>query len=169
MCEEEAGRMITEFNYLKKWILDYLDRPQSLLNNLPICPFAKNALINEKILFIQSIDYVNDIESLFSNWDETYDVAVVVIPYTVTATDLIQAMKDLNNKWLPSGYCCLEDHLDIPEDFHSIKFNNGKYNIVLCQKTCKLNEASAYLKEKGYYKNWTKEMYDDVVSWRWSS
>lgn len=166
MSEEEVGRMITEFDYLKKWILDYLDQPQSLLNNLPICPFAKNALLNEKILFMKSIDYVTDIEFLFSNWDKKYEVVVVVIPYTVIATDLIQAMKDLNSKWLTSGYCCLEDHLDIPEDFHGIKFNNGKYNIIICQETNKLNEASEYLKEKGYYKNWSKKMYEDVVSWR---
>jgi hypothetical protein len=115
---------------------------------------------------MKSIDYITDIEFLFSNWNKKYDVAIIIVPSTISAVDLVRSMKNLNKKWVELGFCCLEDHIDIHEDFHGLTFNNGKYNIILCQETNKLNEAAAYLKEKGYYKNWTKEMYEDVVLWR---
>jgi len=38
--------------------------------------------------------------------------------------------------------------------------------LVLVQRLSKLNNASEILKNQGYYDNWPKENYDDVVRWR---
>ena len=72
-------------------------------------------------------------------------------------------------KYLDENLVLLEDHTKIDEPFHGIKFNNGKYNIVIAQRLKSINEASTHLARKGYYINWSDDMYNDVVRWRFES
>jgi hypothetical protein len=162
--------MTTDYKeYLTTWITDVLSQPQGLLNSFPTCPFAKKALVDNKVQFLKSDDYVADIDSLFNNWDEQYDVAVVVCPDDVDANKFVDDVKAINESALPRGFVCLEDHVGIPETLHHLSFNNGKFNIILCQRTEGLNEASRALARANYYINWPDELYDDVVRWRFES
>jgi hypothetical protein len=158
--------MTTEFEYLKEWILNFLSTPQKLLNGFPPCPYAKKALIDNKVMFFKSVDYVKDIEHLFNNWDDQYDVAVCVVPDDTDTVEFVDAVNKLNERYVDKGFGCLEDHKEIAENFHDLQFNNGRYNIILCQRLDKINDAAEKLLSKGYYKNWSKEMYDEVVTWR---
>lgn len=158
--------MTTEFDYLKNWIINFLNKPQESLNNLPVCPFAKSSLTKNKIFFFKSNNHLLDISNFFNEWDSSYEVGVCVLTSNISADELIKDIKYLNDIFLSKGFCCLEDHIDIPEKFQDICFNNGKYNIILCQETSTLNQASKSLMKKGYYKNWSDEMYKNVVSWR---
>jgi hypothetical protein len=74
----------------------------------------------------------------------------------------------INNTIMPNGFVVLEDHLDIPETLGEVDFRNGKYNLILAQRTDKINDASLKLKEKGYYKNWSEDDFSAVVSWRFT-
>lgn len=158
--------MTTEFDYIKDWILNFLSTPQPLLNGFPPCPYARKALIDNKIKFFKSSDYVNDICDLFDNWDEAIDVAVCVVPDEEDSILFVSNASKINELYLSKGFGVLEDHIKIPELFFNLSFNNGKHNIILCQRIEKLNTAAAQLLSKGYYDNWPKDMYDDVVSWR---
>lgn len=158
--------MITEFDYLKEWILNFLSTPQESLNGFPPCPYARKSLIDDKIKFFKSNNYFHDICNLFDNWDDTADVVIYIVPDDIDKNKFVKDIKIINDIYLEQGFVCLEDHKDIPENFFDLRFNNGKYNIILCQKTDKINRASAILLEKGYYKNWDKELYNDVVAWR---
>lgn len=166
MLEEEVHKLTTESDYLKKWIVDFLDKPQDLLNNFPVCPYAKPALEKNKILFFTSYDFSTDIVKIFQHWQESYDVVVCILKQKVSADEITREVKNLNNRFLSKGFCCLEDHIDIPENLKDLCFNNGRYNIILCQKTTLLNNASKTLMNKGYYQNWTDDMYQNVVAWR---
>ena len=159
--------MTTDYEqYLKTWITDVLSKPESTLNNLPICPYARAALIDNKVKFVSSNNYVEDIEFLFANWNAEIDVVVLVLDANVDANRLVEDVEVINKKYVPLGFGCLEDHVNIPETLNDLTFNNGKYNLILCQPLDKLNKACEALKSKGYYKNWNKEFYDAVVSWR---
>lgn len=159
--------MITDYEeYLRSWITDVLSKPEPLLNNLPSCPFAKAALIDNKVKFITSNNYLEDIEILFDKWDHSYDVVVLVCQNNIDPEKFSLDMQEINKKYVPLGFGCLEDHVAVPETLGDIVFNNGKYNLVLCQPLDKLNKASQYLQTKGYYKNWSKDYFDSVVSWR---
>lgn len=166
MLEGKVFRMTTEFNYLKEWILNFLSTPQESLNGFSPCPYAKKSLIDNRIKFYKTDDYFVDICNLFDNWDDAIDVVIYLVPDDVDKNKFVNDVKTINNIYLKQGFACLEDHKDIPENFCDLKFNNGKYNIILCQKTDKINHASAILFEKGYYKNWSQELYNDVVAWR---
>jgi hypothetical protein len=167
MYDAEVVKMTTDYKeYLSKWIVEILDKPQAWLNNLPSCPYAKQALINNRIDFKRSYAYVADVHVLFNNWDEKFDVVVLVCDRNINSQLFSQHVAELNKQYVPQGYACLEDHVDCVETVKDINFNNGKYNLILCQPLNKLNAAAAHLHRQGYYNHWTKDYYDQVVSWR---
>lgn len=147
--------------YLRKWINEFLDKPEPLLNNLPPCPYARNA----KILFVETVDYKKLINEHLKTWNDVWDVVCIVCG-DVDILEFSNDIKNVNDQWKPHGFVCLEDHKDVPETLHHLDFRNGLYNIVLLQRLEKINDASLKLHSAGYYKNWSKELYDNVVAWR---
>jgi hypothetical protein len=154
--------LITESEqYLRSWIDEFLSKPDALLNGLPPCPYARKA----KIKFVETDNYIFDITQCLENWSAEYDVVGFVCG-DVEPASFVLDVRCLNDYWLSRGFVCLEDHKDIPEVFHHLNFNNGRYNLILVQRTEKLNAASKQLTDAGYYKNWSKNLYNDVVAWR---
>jgi hypothetical protein len=169
MFAGEEIKLTTASEYLKKWITDFLSEPQELLNGFPSCPYAKKSLIENKIKFYDTVDYVSDIGKVCDDWDENIEAVIFIVPDNVDPLIFVNDVKKINENYMSKGFICLEDHKDIPEPFFHLRFNNGKYNIIICQKSEKINQASEILLKKGYYKNWSKELYDQVVSWRHTS
>jgi len=162
-----VDKMTTDFEqYLRNWIVEILDKPQTWLNNLPSCPYAKKALINNRVDFRRSYTYVNDVEELFDNWNEQFDVVVLVCDDNIDSDMFSKHVAEINAKYVPLGYACLEDHIDCVESVKDIIFNNGRYNLILCQPLAKLNAATVQLQKQGYYQHWDKNYYDQVVGWR---
>jgi hypothetical protein len=152
--------------FLEKWILESLSKPHAILNDLPICPFAKNAYLENKVKILEVTDYVSEITSELTVWDDSYEVIVFVCPDDVVASDFTEQVESLNNKFTPHNLVLLEDHVELEEKINDLIFNNGKYNIVLVQRLDKLNQAAEKLHKTAYYANWPKEYYEQVVSWR---
>lgn len=155
--------------YLTKWIDEVLSVPSDLLNSLPICPFARRAILDNQIKFIRTSNYMDDIPVLLQQWDEAVHAVVFVCDDDVDADQYVSDVADLNAEFLSQNLVLLEDHVNIEEAFHGIKFNNGRYNIIIAQKLHSINEASRALERKGYYINWSDDMYNDVVRWRFES
>lgn len=155
--------------YLTKWIDEVLSVPSDLLNSLPICPFARRAILDNQIKFIRTSNYMDDIPVLLQQWDEAVHAVVFVCDDDVDADQYVSDVADLNAEFLSQNLVLLEDHVNIEEAFHGIKFNNGRYNIIIAQRLHNINEASRALERKGYYINWSDDMYNDVVRWRFES
>lgn len=169
MYDAVVVKMTTDYKeYLSKWIVEVLDKPQAWLNNLPSCPYAKQALINNRIDFRSSDDYVCDVRMLFDHWPQQFDVVILVCNDDIDSNMFSEHVAELNKHYVPLGYACLEDHVSCVETVKDINFNNGKYNLILCQPLNKLNAATAQLHKQGYYEHWPKDYYDQVVSWRLS-
>jgi hypothetical protein len=160
----------TEYKeYLTKWVEEVLSVPHELLNGLPVCPFARQAIIENKVEFFRTSDYVKDIANKLDNWDDSIHALVFVCDDDVDPKQFVVDVKKLNLKYLDENLVLLEDHTKVDEPFHGIKFNNGKYNIVIAQRLKSINEASKHLARNGYYINWSDDMYNDVVRWRFES
>jgi hypothetical protein len=97
-----------------------------------------------------------------------FDVVVLVCDDNISPDLFSQHVAEINNHYVPLGYACLEDHVGCVETVKDITFNNGRYNLILCQPLTKLNAATIQLEKQGYYKHWDKDYYDQVVSWRLS-
>jgi hypothetical protein len=157
----------TEYeDYLKTWVEEVLSVPNDLLNSLPICPFARSAILNNQVKFIRTHNYVTDIDTVLQSWDDSVHALLFVCDDDIDPDKFADDVKQLNKKFLLQDLVLLEDHVKIEEPFHGIKFNNGKYNIVIVQRLNSINEASRSLERGGYYINWSDALYDDVVRWR---
>ena len=66
--------------YIENWILNDLSINDSFFNNLPKCPYAKKALINNKILydFSNHTNIYKKIDEIANNWNNfSYEVALI--------------------------------------------------------------------------------------------
>jgi len=159
---------------VKLWIENFLDKASPTLNNLPPCPFAKQALITNKIKIheikplphISMKDYfIAEMENYTYHWPKGKEVVVLGCdPTLITAEELEESIDEAQERFLEKrGYIALEDHPDHVEQVDDLIFNQGEYAIVLVQEAEKLNKARKILKKQNYYKNWPKEYFEDVV------
>lgn len=170
MLKEVEVSVTTEYKeYLTKWIEEVLSTPHELLNNLPICPFARRAILDNQVKFIRTSNYVTDITTELTAWDDSVHAMLFVCDDDIETAQFALDITELNKQFLPQDLVLLEDHVKIEESFHGTKFNNGKYNIVIVQRLRSINDASRSLERGGYYINWSDELYNNVVRWRFES
>ena len=152
-------------DFLSNWIITFLSTPQEILLGYPPCPYARKALLENKINFLSSNNYTRVILEEVTNWNNLFDVLLVECG-NVDKDQFVNDVANINTEILAKGFVALEDHVEIEEPLHHLDFRNGKYNIILVQRLDKINQAGASLKKLGYYNNWSKDMIDSVVTWR---
>lgn len=158
--------MTTEFeDYIRKWILEDLSKPVGLLNNLPKCPFAKKALLDEKVKFYTAAGDLNYVvKEITKHWnDEKIEVAVIHLNWDVKTKEMEGIVNVYNKLYEPKDFLLLDDHIDVEEKIEDVDFSNGRYNILLLQKKSKIVSARTQLEKLNYYKNWPEEYYNQVV------
>ena len=151
---------------LKEWIINFLDKPQKNLNGWSPCPYAKTALVNDKIEFV----YDNDLKSAVKQHIhilEHKDVLVVCFDKaTISPTELVSIVSELNKELMKENIVVLEDHPETVETINGVHMNFGEAGLLLVQSLDKLTDASDKLRKAGYYDCWSKDELDEVVNWR---
>ena len=151
---------------IKKWVEEFVSVKNETLNKIP-CPFAKQAMLDNKIKYMSTERIGETLTSLIDNWTDKFEVVVI---YTETELYTPQEVSDIverfNELAMPRDIVALEDHPSDKEILNGVEMNFGKAILVLVQRLSKLNKASAILKHKGYYDDWPEENYNDVVKWR---
>ena len=153
---------------LHQWMEDFVEKPSSLLHNWAPCPYARQARLrgNIEIVFSDSFNLVTSVERNLSLLDDK-EVIIVCFDHTDISHEYLEDIVKVHNKALmPRDYVILEDHPNTPEILNGVKMNFGKCGLLLVQRLSKLSTASDQLREKGYYNQWPKENYEDVVAWR---
>jgi hypothetical protein len=151
---------------IKHWVEEFVSVKNETLNKIP-CPFAKQALLDDKIKYISTERIGEALSNLVDNWTDKYEVVVVYTDTLLyTPGEVSDIVKRFNELAMPRDIVALEDHPEDPEILNGVKMNFGKAILVLVQRLSKLNRASAILKQKGYYDDWPEENYIDVVKWR---
>lgn len=161
--------MTTEFEtYISNWILEDLSSPVAALGGFAKCPYAKKAYTENKVRFVEGYDDLNAaISSAISAWDnDKTEVVVIRLDDSVDENAITSLVDSLNETHASNDYIFLDDHVKNVEKMHDVVFNNGRYNVLFMQRKSKLAAATRRLEKIGYYNKWTKEYYDEVVSWR---
>ena len=118
---------------IKLWSSQILEKPSSYFNDLPPCPYARKAWVDDKVAIVfKRHDSYQPLYSCISQFDETFDLVIVV---------------DLANK---------KD----PEEFHAYfdSLNDAlAYSMIFVQRLSKLQEAADKLDKKGYYDSYVGE------------
>jgi hypothetical protein len=150
---------------LQQWLVDFVEKPNPLLNNWPPCPYARQARLDNKIHIVfdsplRIADYVSHLD--------TNDVVVLCFDHAeFTATQIELFTKHINSILLFKDCVVLEDHPGTEELINGVKMNFGECGLMVLQRLTKLNAAAEQLQKKGYYDTWSKENLDDVVNWRY--
>ena len=160
--------------HIHKWIETFLSIPCETFNNLPPCPFAKQAMLENKIQCVEIApmehismhDYfIAELENFSYHWPKGKEVVVIGCnPVYITSEELSLAVETSTTRFLSQrGYIALEDHPDEEEKVKDVVLNNKKYAVVFLQDGNKLNTARRALHSQNYYINWDEEYYADVL------
>jgi hypothetical protein len=171
MLIEKAAKMTMESD-IKEWVDTFLSKPNQVFNGLPPCPYAKQAILDDKVyvlelksshLSIKEI-FMAELENLSYQWPSNKDVVVIGCKADlITATELSNVVEESFNILKQRGYVALEDHPDEIEQVDDVILNQGSWAIIFLQPVNKLNYARSVLQKKGYYENWSNDYYTDVV------
>ncbi len=149
------------------WVIR-LSEPRSEFNNLPACPYAKKAMMENKVRVIEvksGSDFTPTLQSVTSDWPENIEVVVIGCdPSQVSPDYLTEITETANSTFLAErGYLALEDHPEVKEEVAGYVVNCGGWALLLLQASEKILTARAFLERRGYYKNWDENYYKDVV------
>ena len=156
------------------WMIDFVEKPNSLLGNWAPCPFARQARVNNKVgIYFLEQETVscleNTVRALLPTLDDRYEVVVICFDHTqedFSIENIHTSVNFINQELMDNDYVVLEDHPDSVEYVNNVHMNFGKCGLYIVQKLSKLNSASEQLKSKGYYDYWNQEELNSVVSWR---
>ena len=128
-----------------EWIEKDLSPPNPKFNNLPRCPYAKKAVLDNKNLFTDvgiKDSYYKTVQKLVKEWDDSYDIAVINLDYKITPTAVSQLRMISNEGYGHKDFIFIEDFI-----------SNEKQNIsiILMQRKSNIDKARAQLKQQGYY------------------
>ena len=143
---------------IEEWIFNTLSQSYPVFNDMPICPFAKQAWLDNKVYikYNQEINTQEDVALL-----DYYEVII----YAYDPADISPESLSANAKQACGDQIvALEDHPASKEEIQGISLNNGTYALILVQNRHKLEQARRVLDAKGYYDNWPEDYLDEVLS-----
>ncbi len=155
---------------IQNWIKDFVTKPNPVFGDLPPCPYAQKAIVENKVTFLE-LDGVAGYPTLYQHilecdFEEKDVLCMIAQPDQFTADETVKLAKDLNNYFMSKDIVVLEDHPDIAEHVKHVKLNNGHYTLFLAQRLSKLNRFSKMLENGPYYKNWSKSYLRSVKGFR---
>ena len=155
---------------IKTWISEFVTKPNPVFGDLPPCPYAQKAMIDDKVQFLE-LNGAADYATMYSHiWNFDFDdkdvLCMIAEPDQFTMAETVQLASELNSYYMGRDIVVLEDHPKIRESVKNVKLNNGHYIIFLVQKLSKLNRYSEMLEKGPYYSNWSKTYLESVKGFR---
>ena len=152
--------------HIKQWIIDFVEKPNPLLNNWPPCPYARQARLNHQVdIRPGCYNPIDDIKQV-----DMGEFEVVVYVYERErwcANEFNELVETANISYLAQrGLIALADHPDDVETVAGVVMNQGTYAIVFVQDLTKLNHFAKILGKKDFYLNWPDEYLDVLFAGR---
>ena len=143
-------------SHIKLWI-QHLSQPQPDLGGLAVCPYAARARYKILNRVKKLIKFEKDQHLL-----NTVDVLLYLKEFRMKKSKMYELCDQLNDTH--KKYVFLADHWEVETNINDVRTNNGLYNLILCQKRSKLENARKFLRSKKYYDYWSKKYLKDVMS-----
>jgi hypothetical protein len=146
-------------NHIHNWIT-YVSSTKTS-NGFSICPYASKVLKNRRLkIYYFNINNVDSIVKDFENDNDSFKVWVFIY----SGIDIKKDCLYLNNTYKSIAW--LYDEIDNSGIIDAVKTGNQKYNIILMQDKQELNTLSSILEKNGYYTNWSRDYYKQIVESR---
>lgn len=155
------------------WSKDFLEHPNPLLGNKPVCPYAKTARKNDKIKILVVDDGEDLIRNIIVECNRFHkngkDICIIACPdLEVTSDEVDDYVHALNHVFVPKDVYLMASHPHT--DIESVDFlentdwqSDNEFLMILIQSYEKLESASDILEKQGFYKHWSKDYYEATV------
>ena len=118
-----------------KWINEFVTKPNKLLQNLPPCPYARQAMLEDKVKIVVptegSVSFA--IKEQIINFDHELDLVMLVFDPDTVDADMFEQIVWKWNSTVDSQFVLLDDHPHNEEIVNGVIMNHGKYAFVFIQ------------------------------------
>ena len=148
---------------LMQWSEEVLEKSNPYFNDLPPCPYAKQAWLDEKVAVLFKYESSNQVlYRTVSSFDDNFELAIIVDLTVETAPEAFHEYLEGLNRFIADGVFIDTDiwvmgfHPDdeASEFVDEIEFEpetDARYAMIFVQRLSKLQEAADKLDKKGYY------------------
>jgi hypothetical protein len=154
---------------IMQWSETALEKPSPQFNNLPPCPYARKALMDEKVaILFKYDDSYQVLYSCVSQFDDNFDLAIIVdLHDDKSAYDFHEYLESLNEAisngmfidkdiWV-MGFHPDDDVSDTAQETAIEAITDTEYSMIFVQRLTVLQEAADKLDKKGYYDSYDSE------------
>jgi hypothetical protein len=151
-----------------KWIIDFVEVPNSALGGWPPCPYAKKARIDNDFDVRIGSDPRLDLEEIAQQGLGGKSVVVIVYDPVLWPHDQFSKILEQANQncLLSADIIVLEDHPDDLEIVNGICMNQGTYALALVQSLGDLDKKSKAMARQGFYNSWPEEYLQSLFKHR---
>jgi len=152
-----------------QWSETALEKPSPQFNNLPPCPYARKALMDEKVaILFKYDDSYQVLYSCISQFDDNFDLAIIVdVHNDKSAYDFHEYLESLNEAisngmfidkdvWV-MGFHPDDDVSETAQETAIEAITDTEYSMIFVQRLTVLQEAADKLDKKGYYDSYDSE------------
>jgi hypothetical protein len=162
MSEEGAQPMDIEEvrRHIHDWVKNTLSVPSPVFNDLPPCPYSREALAKNKvdIRCVQGASMLAAIAEIGKTWDDSYALILSACePETIAAEELTSGIAALNRAFEGADLISFCDHPRCTDAKYKVTSANGKYVLVGVQRLSNFIEAARPLYKRKYFEGVNKQ------------
>src|ERR1041385_46758 len=119
--------------HIHQWVETSLSVPSPLFNNLPPCPYSREALLNNKVAIrcAHGSGLLDSITEIGRTWDDSYVLILVACDRdTITPEELIAGIDKVNRVFEAEDLISFFDHPDCTDPKYAVRSVNAKYVLV---------------------------------------
>ena len=154
---------------IEDWTINFVEASNVFYGGkFPVCPYARQARIKGETTYaIYSGGGVKkfieeSVQKLLQ--DKKHKQMLIVLPArTKWYFGQKKIIHNLNKKIIPQNYFALDGNAKGTKSNYTGIGNSGEYRIIGVNTLDEVLDAVEYLKKSGYYKDWSKEHYYDIV------
>ncbi|MBT5926069.1 hypothetical protein N8642_04425 [bacterium] len=146
--------------HIHKWVDNKLSVPSPLFNNLPPCPYSREAMLKNKvdIRCVPGVELLDSVIEIGKTWDDSFELILVACePDTIRPADLIVGIEKVNRMFEPADLLSFFDHPNCVDPKYTITTPNGKYVLVGMQRLANFLKAAKPLYKKEYFSTVDKQ------------
>jgi hypothetical protein len=151
------------------WAINWVEVPNPFYDNkFPVCPYAKKARLDgETTISVYTSGSIKEFIKQNIEWlintKQHKQMLLVFPPRTKYYPSIVKFIENQNDKLVPNNLFALSGIALNTKSKYIGFFNSGPYFIIGINTLSDVMPAVDALESAGYYKNWSKKHYKDIV------
>lgn len=146
--------------HVRRWVETTLSVPSPRFQNLPPCPYSREALLKDKV-DIRCVDggqLLACVADLATTWDDRHELVLLAAePDTIAPEALAAGIVEANACLEASDLVVFFDHPRCMDPKHRVTSANGRYVFVGMQRLSLFIEAARPLHKRKYFEQAEKQ------------